>query len=109
MRYEKQANILNVFTTAKHHGTEGSFHIAHCIAKYGKPFTDGEFIKEAFLCNLDGLFDGLPNKDTHRATLQNISVPAGTVELRTQEMGDTVIAQQTDDLKDAQLFSVALE
>ena len=34
------------FTTAKDHGTEASYRIAHCIAKHGKPFTDGEFIKE---------------------------------------------------------------
>ena len=45
-RYEKQASSFKVFTTAKDHGTEASYRIAHCIAKHGKPFTDGEFIKE---------------------------------------------------------------
>lgn len=35
-------NTLKAFTTAKNHGTEASYQIAHCIAKRGKPFTDGE-------------------------------------------------------------------
>uniref|UniRef100_A0A3P9DHS7 DUF4371 domain-containing protein n=1 Tax=Maylandia zebra TaxID=106582 RepID=A0A3P9DHS7_9CICH len=88
-RYEKQASTLQVFTAAKHHGTQVSFRIAHCIAKHGKPFTDGEFVKEAFL--------------------SNIPASARTVERRIQEMGDNVRAQQTAGLKEAQVFSVALD
>lgn len=49
--YEKQASTLKVSKAAKPHGTEASFQIAHCIARHGNPFTDGDFIKEAFLCS----------------------------------------------------------
>ena len=65
-RYEKQASSFKVFTTAKDHGTEASYRIAYCIAKHGKPFTDGEFIKEAFLSCSDALFESLPNKVTNQ-------------------------------------------
>nr|XP_054590733.1 SCAN domain-containing protein 3-like [Nothobranchius furzeri] len=108
-RYEKQASTLKVFTATKHRGTEASFRIAHCIAKHGKPFTDGNFIKEAFLCTSDVLFDGLPNKDTIKARIQDIPASARTMERCIQEMGDNVRAQQTAGLKDAQVLSVALD
>lgn len=40
-----------MFTTlyaAKNQATEGSYKVSQCTLKYGKPFSDGEFIKEAF-------------------------------------------------------------
>ena len=55
-RYDKQASSCKVFTTAKNHGTEASYHIVHCIAKHGKLFMDGEFIKETFLSCSDALY-----------------------------------------------------
>ncbi|KAK0146239.1 General transcription factor II-I repeat domain-containing protein 2 [Merluccius polli] len=42
-RYGKQASSLKVFATAKDHGTEASYRIAHCIAKHGKPYTDATY------------------------------------------------------------------
>ena len=51
-RYGKQASTLKDFATAKNHATEASYRIAHCIAKHGKPFTDGEYIKEAICSSL---------------------------------------------------------
>ena len=63
-RFGKQANSLKVFATAKNHATEASFRIAHCIVEHGKPFTDGKYIKEAFLSSSEVLFEGLPNKES---------------------------------------------
>uniref|UniRef100_A0A3Q2UT69 DUF4371 domain-containing protein n=1 Tax=Haplochromis burtoni TaxID=8153 RepID=A0A3Q2UT69_HAPBU len=106
---DEQASTLKVFTAAKHHGTEASYSIAHCIAKHGKPFTDGEFVKETFLSSSEVLFNGLPNKDAIKARIQDIPASARTVELRIQEMGDNVRAQQTAGLREAQVFGVALD
>lgn len=60
---QKQASSLKVFTTVKNHGIEASYRNAHCIAKHGKPFTDGQLIKEAFLRCSGTLFKNLPNKE----------------------------------------------
>lgn len=79
-RYGKQANTLKVFATAKDHATEASYHIANCIAKRGKPFTDGEYIKEAFICSSDVLFYGLPNKKTIKSRIKDIPISARSVE-----------------------------
>ena len=50
-RYDKQASYLKVITTAKNQGTQASYCNALCIAKHGKLFTDGKFIKEAVFFN----------------------------------------------------------
>ena len=108
-RYGKQANSLKIFATAKNHGTEASFRISHCIGKHGKPFTDGEYIKEAFLSSSEVLFEGLPNQETIKSRIRDIPISARSVERRIEEMAENVRAQQTAGLKDAVVFSVALD
>ena len=61
---EKQTTFFKKVIAGKYRPTEGSYKIAQCIAKSGKTFTDGEYIKRAFLSCSDVLFDDLPNKDT---------------------------------------------
>ena len=67
---EKQPNSLKVLT-AKNHATEASHPIAHCIEKHGKPFTEDEYIKEAFLSSSEVLFEGLPNKETIKSRIKD--------------------------------------
>ena len=57
---EKQSSIFkNVIRKI-----EGSYKVAESIAKYGKPFIDGVFVKEAFLSCAEVLLDDLPSKCT---------------------------------------------
>ena len=107
--YGKQANTLKAFATANNDSTEASYRIAHCIAKHGKPFTDGEYIKEAFLCSSEVLFNSLPNKETIKSRIKAIPVSARSVERRIEELEENVCAQQTAGLKEATVFSVALD
>lgn len=76
-----------------------SYQIAHCIVKQGKPFTDGEYIKDAFLSSADVLFDGLPNKETVKSRNKDIPVSARTVQQRIEVMAENVSEQQTAGLK----------
>ena len=108
-RYGKQASTLKDFATAKNHATEASYRIAHCIAKHGKPFTDGEYIKEAFLSCSDVLFENLPNKETIKSRIKDIPTSARSVQRRVDEMAENVRDQQTAGLKDATVFSIALD
>uniref|UniRef100_UPI00358E5645 general transcription factor II-I repeat domain-containing protein 2-like n=1 Tax=Myxine glutinosa TaxID=7769 RepID=UPI00358E5645 len=108
-RYGKQANTLKIFAIAKKHATEASYCIVHCIVKRGKPFTDGEYIKEAFLCGSEVLFEGLPNKETIKSRIKDIPMSARSVERRIKEMAENVSAQQIAGLKDAVVFSIALD
>uniref|UniRef100_UPI00358ECE96 general transcription factor II-I repeat domain-containing protein 2-like n=1 Tax=Myxine glutinosa TaxID=7769 RepID=UPI00358ECE96 len=108
-RYGKQANTLKIFATAKNHATEASYCIAYCIAKHRKPFTDGKYIKEAFLCSSEVLFEGLANKEIIKSRIKDIPMSSGSVERRIEEMAENVSAQQIAGLKDAVVFSMALD
>ena len=59
-----------------------------------KPFTNGEYIKEAFL-SLQVLFDGLPNKDTIISKIKDMHVSDRTVERHVTKMFVNVKEQQT--------------
>ena len=89
--------------------TESSYKAAECIAQHGTPFTDGVFIKEAFLSCADVLFDDLPNKSTIISRIQDMPVSARTIERRITDVAKDVNKQQTIALKTANVFSVALD
>ena len=107
--YGKQRNNMKEFTTVKNYATEASYEIANCIAKHGKPFTDGDYIKTAFELSADLLFDGLPNKETIKSRIKEMPTSARTVQRRIEDMAENVNSQQTAGLKDATVFSVALD
>ena len=77
---EKQISVFTNLHAVKYQATEGSYKVALYIAKHGKPFTNGEYIKEAFLSSLQALFDGLPNKDTIISKIKYMSASARAVE-----------------------------
>ena len=108
-RYNKQSSSLKVFVNSQGHVTEASYNLASCIAKHGKPFTDGEYIKEAFLSCAETLFDDLPNKDTIKTRIKDMPTSARTVQRRIDDMAGDVRAQQTKGLTDASVFSLALD
>ena len=89
--------------------TESSYKAAECIAQHGKPFTDGVFIKEAFLNCADVLFDDLPNKSTIISRIQDMPVSDQTIERRITDIAKDVNKQQTIALKTAHVFNLALD
>ena len=108
-RYEKQSSILMKVISGTNRTTESSYKAADCIAQHGKPFTDGVFIKEAFLSCADIMFDDLPNKSTIVLRIQDIPISARTIERRITDIAKGVNKQQTIALKTANVFSVALD
>ncbi|XP_026479418.1 zinc finger MYM-type protein 6-like [Ctenocephalides felis] len=96
-------------TGTKVKATECSFAIAHCIAAKGKPFTDGEYIKEIFIKSAEKLFSDLPNQQTILSRIQEIPASARTIERRITEMADNVTTKQNAGLQEAVSFSVAVD
>ena len=88
---------------------KGNYKVAEGIAKHGKPFTDGLFVKEAFFRCAEVLFDDLPNKCTIISSIKDMPVSPRTVERNTTNMNTDVTKQQTLALKAANVFSVALD
>ena len=73
-KYKKQSSVFRNLHAVKNQATEGSYKVAQCIAKNGKPLTNGEYIKEAFLSSSQALFDGWPNKDNHLKDKRHVCV-----------------------------------
>ena len=83
---------------------ENSYKVAECIAKHGKPFTDGDFIKEIFINCPKVLFEDLPNKNVILLRIKNLPVSARTVERRVENMTADVKMQQAVALQYGQYF-----
>ena len=107
--YQKQSSIFKKAIQSTNRTTESSYKIAEGIAKHGKSFTDGVFVKEAFLGCAEVLFGDLPNKSTIISRIKDLPVSARTVERRITEMATDITEQQSAALKAAEVFSVALD
>ncbi|XP_042891739.1 general transcription factor II-I repeat domain-containing protein 2A-like [Penaeus japonicus] len=106
--YEKQSDVSKNPSASKNSATEASYKLALCIAKHGKPFTDGDFIKAAFLKCSEVLFNDMPNKDLIISRIRDMPVSPRTVERRISEMAANVNEKQTVALTITPVFSVAL-
>ena len=93
-RYEKQSSIFKKVVRSTNQITESSYKVAECIAKRGKPFTDGDFIKEVFINCSEVLVEDLPNKNVILSKIKNLPVSARTVERRVEDMVADVKMQQ---------------
>lgn len=68
--FKKQKTFFKQIVGTKNKATVCSYTIAHSLALKGKPFTDGEFVKETFLKSAEVLFDDLPNLETTIARIR---------------------------------------
>ena len=88
--FKKQTGISNQAVGSKNKATECSYKIAQCVALKGKPFTDGEYIKETFLKSAEILFGDLPNKEIIVSRITAIPVSARSVERRITDLAENV-------------------
>ena len=108
-RYEKRSSIFKKAIRSTNQTTESSYKVAESIAKHGKPFTDGEFIKEVFINCFKVLFENFPNKNVILSRIKNLPVSAPTVERRVEDMAADVKMQQVVALQSVNIFSVAFD
>ena len=108
-RYDRQSSIFNKVIRSMNQTIESSYKVAEGIAKHGKPFTDGLFVKVAFLSCAEVLFDDLPNKSTIILRIKDMPVSPRTVKRHITNMSTDVTKQQTVALKAANVFNVALD
>ncbi|XP_075215361.1 EPM2A-interacting protein 1-like [Lycorma delicatula] len=79
------------------------FRVAHPIAKHGKPFTDGELIKD---CTIAAAEEMCPEKAN---LLENISLSANTVSRRVDHIAENILTLLSDKNRHLELFSPALD
>ncbi|XP_068118264.1 general transcription factor II-I repeat domain-containing protein 2-like [Hyperolius riggenbachi] len=91
---QKQLNISSL---------RASFHVAKLIARTGKPFTEGEFVKE---CLLSVAKEVCPEKTD---LFNTVSLSAPTITRRIEEMGDNLHQHLQKSSKNLCYFSLALD
>jgi hypothetical protein len=107
--FKKQTGILSQAVGTKNKATECSYKIAQCVALKGKPFTDGEYIKEIFVSSAEILFSDLPNKESIMSRIKEIPVSARSIERRISDLAEHVTVRQTNGLTQSTVFSVAVD
>lgn len=113
LREDKIASLKNslsiqrqIFTNQSQQNeaaVKASFKVSHILAKAGKPFTDGQLVKDCILVSVEEI---CPDK---RSLFNAISLSANTVARRTEDLGNNVVYQLKDACKDFEWFSIALD
>ena len=102
--FEKQSSIFKKVIRSTNRTIQGSYKVAVGIAENGKPFTNGVFVKEAFLNCAEILLDDLPNTGILISSFKDMPIPPRTVERRITDMVTDATEQQTVALK-VRMFS----
>lgn len=107
--YKYQKVSFCNYLSKTNHLTTASFQISLCLAKHGKPLSDGDLIKEVMLSGSNSLFHDFQNKDKIKQRIAEIPLSRNTVKDRVLRMASDIRQQLTNDLKKATCYSMCLD
>ncbi|MEE6518924.1 hypothetical protein FKM82_030246 [Ascaphus truei] len=108
-KYHCQYRSFCNYLSKTNYLTTASFEISLCIAKHGKPLSDGDFIKTAMLAVSNSLFHDFPNKDKIKQRISEMPLSRNTFKDRVLRMASDVSQQLTTDLQKAACYSMCLD
>lgn len=106
---EQSKHTFKKWITSPKSTTAASFVAAQEIVRRGKPFTDGEYMKESFIKMSEHLFSDFKNKREIVQKIREMPLSAKTVKDRTIKMATNITSKQIDDINSAQAFSIACD
>lgn len=108
-RQERSAFGFNHWVQSSNNVNMASFVVSQEIARRGKPYTDGDYIKSCFISASEELFRDFKNKADILKKIGEIPLSAKTVKDRTVKMSENITNQQIEDLKLASTLSIAVD
>ena len=100
-----QSKNLLRFVIGKSDLVSASFSLSYSIAKHGKPFSDGEFLKSAFMDCAPFVVDDFKNKDAIIKRIEELPIFRNTVENRVMTMNAKIASKLRKDLVGCDFFS----
>ncbi|GFW01970.1 uncharacterized protein TNCV_1148501 [Trichonephila clavipes] len=105
----KQVTSMFKYVSKNCHTSAASYSAANAIARHGKPFQAGEFLKEAWLACAPSLFDDFDNKDKIIQRIKDVPLSRNTMKDRILKLAENVIDQQKNDINSAPFISLCLD
>ncbi|XP_067133878.1 general transcription factor II-I repeat domain-containing protein 2-like [Centruroides vittatus] len=104
-----QTSVLETVLIPKNNIIAASFQFAHCISRQGKPLSEGEFVKQAFLECSATLFADFKEKDLIIKRINELPITRNTIKDRVIELERNIFSQIHNDLNYAEMYSIALD
>ena len=82
---------------------KASYRVTYVLAKSGKPFTNGEVVKE---CLLEASEELCPEKSNQ---FKNVALGANTIARRVANMGENIVTQIVKNASKFRYFSIAMD
>ncbi|CAK6435131.1 unnamed protein product [Pipistrellus nathusii] len=108
-RQETPISVSNYQKQSSNNVNIASFVVSQEIAKRGKPYTDGEYIKSCFINASEELFRDFTNKAEILKKIKELPLSAKTVKDRIVKMSSNITDQQAEDLKLVSALSIAVD
>ncbi|XP_017765501.1 PREDICTED: zinc finger BED domain-containing protein 5-like, partial [Eufriesea mexicana] len=109
LNFGKENKFLKSFGTSNNQATSASFVASLSIGTNGKPFTDGEFLKNAFINCFEHSFNDLANKKQIIERMKEMPLSARTVQSRIEDMAKNIDEQVKNDLLSCDIISIAID
>ena len=108
-KFEGRKNSFKKWIASPNSTTAASFVAAREIVKHGKPFTDGEYMKDSFIKMSKHLFSDSKNKTEIIQKIKDMPLSAKIVKERAIKMANNITDQQIKDINSAPAFSIACD
>ncbi|GFU07795.1 general transcription factor II-I repeat domain-containing protein 2A [Trichonephila clavipes] len=104
----KQSTSMFKYVSKNCHTSAASYSAANAIARHGKPFQEGEFLKEAWLACAPSLFDDFDNKDKIIQRIKDVPLSRNTMKDRILKLAENVTDHQKNDTTPLLLYRYVL-